>query len=71
MSPVVHLAAKELRTSVRVAKVNTETENGLAVRFGIRSIPTLMVIQSGEVVAKRAGATDLASLLKWVQSAIK
>ena len=68
MTPVIHAAAKELKTKVRVAKLNTESEGEIAARFGIRSIPTLIVFQHGKIVGQQTGATDLASLLKWAKS---
>lgn len=70
MTPIIHAAAKELKTSMRVAKLNTEAEGQIAARFGIRSIPTLMVFHRGKVVLQRTGGTDLASLLKWAKSAL-
>lgn len=70
MTPIIHSAAKELRTTMRVAKLNTEAEGQIAARFGIRSIPTLMVFHRGKVVLQRTGGTDLASLLKWARSAL-
>jgi thioredoxin 2 len=68
MSPVIDALAMELRDSVRVAKVNTEVEQDLAAHFGIRSIPTLMIISHGKVVDQKLGAQDLAGLLRWVRS---
>jgi thioredoxin 2 len=55
---------------MRVAKLNTEAEGQIAARFGIRSIPTLMVFHRGKVVLQRTGGSDLASLLKWARSAL-
>ena len=71
MSPVIDAAAKELKTSIRVSKLNTESEGEIAARFGIRSIPTLVIFHHGEIVQQRSGATDMASLLKWARSAIE
>jgi thioredoxin 2 len=70
MTPIIHAAAKELKTSMRVAKLDTEAQSQIAARFGIRSIPTLMVFRHGKPVLQRSGATDLASLLKWARQAI-
>jgi len=70
MTPIIHSAAKELKTTMRVAKLDTEAEGQMAARFGIRSIPTLMVFHHGKVVLQRTGGTDLASLLKWAKSAL-
>ena len=70
MTPIIHAAAKELKTSMRVAKLNTEEEKEIATRFNLRGVPTLMVFHRGKVVLQRTGGTDLASLLKWARSAL-
>jgi thioredoxin 2 len=55
---------------VRLAKVNTEVEQAIAARFGIRSIPTLIAFRNGREVARQAGAQDAASLMRWVRGAL-
>ncbi len=47
--------ASQLRPQYRFAKVDVDAEPELASRYGIRSIPTLMVLRDGEPVAAQAG----------------
>ena len=47
MAPAFEQAAADLEPNVRVAKVNTEAEQALGARFGIRSIPTLALFVGG------------------------
>jgi thioredoxin len=54
MAPQFEWAA-QLRPQYRFAKVDVDAEPGLAARYGIRSIPTLMVLRDGEPVAAQAG----------------
>jgi thioredoxin 2 len=68
MAPAFAQAAKQLEPEFRLAKVNTEEEQELATRFGIRSIPTLALFRHGREVARQAGAMDVASLMRWVRS---
>lgn len=68
MGPVFAQAAAQLEPNVRLAKVNTEQEQGIAGQFGIRSIPTLAVFLNGREVARQSGAMDLGNLLQWVRS---
>ena len=63
-------AAAELATRVRFAKLNTEEAQGLAARFGIRSIPTLAVFRDGREVERISGAMDARSLVRWVSERI-
>jgi thioredoxin len=54
MAPQFERAA-ELRPEYRFAKVNVDAEPALATRFGIASIPTIVVLRDGEPVATQAG----------------
>ena len=68
MAPHFERAAGELEPRVRLAKLNTEAEQGVAARFGIRSIPTLIAFRNGKEVARQSGALDSASLVRWVRA---
>jgi len=68
MAPAFAQAAKQLEPEFRLAKVNTEEEQQLAARFGIRSIPTLALFRNGQEVARQSGAMDTASLVRWVRA---
>jgi thioredoxin 2 len=68
MAPAFAQAAQQLEPEFRLAKVNTEAEQQLAARFGIRSIPTLALFRQGHEVARQAGAMDAASLVRWVRN---
>jgi thioredoxin 2 len=67
MAPVFTQAALALEPVCRLAKVNTEEVQSLAARFGIRSIPTLVIFRAGREIARQSGAMDGASLLHWVR----
>jgi len=68
MAPIFHQAAAQLEPWFRLAKVNTETETLIAQQFVIQSIPTTILFKNGKEIARRAGAMDLATLLRWVQT---
>ena len=68
MAPAYEQAAARLEPRVRLAKLNTEAEPGVAVRFGIRGIPTLILFEGGREVARQSGALDFSALLAWVES---
>ena len=68
MAPIFHQAAAQLEPRFRLAKVNTETETLIAQQFGIQSIPTTIIFKNGKEIARRVGAMDLATLLRWVQT---
>jgi thioredoxin 2 len=66
MAPVYERVAAEIEPKMRFLKVDTDREQGLAQRYGIRGIPTLMVFRGGKPVAQRAGAVDAATLRAWL-----
>ncbi|HWB59197.1 MAG TPA: thioredoxin [Chthoniobacteraceae bacterium] len=49
IAPLLDEIAREKAGAVRIAKVNTDDEPELAVRFGIRNIPTLLMFNNGQV----------------------
>ena len=63
VAPVVEEIAAE-REDILVGKVNVDEEMALAVRFGIVSIPTLIVMKNGEVDNKAVGFMPKADILK-------
>ncbi len=67
MAPTFESAAAQLQPQVRLSKVDTEQESGLAAQYNIRSIPTLVLYRQGKEVARMAGAMDLENLLAWTR----
>ena len=67
MAPMFEAAAARLEPRVRLAKVDTEAEQGLAARYGIRSIPTMVLFRDGKEAARISGAMDSASISRWVE----
>lgn len=68
MAPAFKQAAAQLEPKVRLAKVNTETEQNIGAKYGIRSIPTLMLFQNGQQVAQQAGAMGVADIVRWTEA---
>jgi thioredoxin len=67
VGPVLEKLADELDGKVRVGKVNVDDESGLAGRYGIQSIPTLLLFKEGKVVDQYIGATSRDVLVKLLQ----
>lgn len=62
VSPIIDQIAEE-NPEYLVGKVNVDEESELAGRFGVMSIPTLVVLRNGEVVSKTTGARPKAQIL--------
>ena|ERR1700736_3473327 len=68
MAPQFERAATEVEPRVRFAKLDTEAATDIAARYGIRSIPTLIVFRHGQEIARQSGAMDARSLTSWLGS---
>jgi thioredoxin 2 len=65
MAPAFEQAAARLEPHVRLAKLDTEAAPGIAARYGIRSIPTLIAFRNGQEIARQSGALDAAAIVRW------
>ncbi|MBL0143302.1 MAG: thioredoxin TrxC [Betaproteobacteria bacterium] len=68
MAPEFEQAARRLAGRARLAKVNTDLSQSLAGRFGIRSIPTLLLMKEGQEAGRLTGARPATELARWVTS---
>ena len=69
MAPEFAKAARSLKGRARLAKVNTDLAQSLAGRFGIRSIPTLLLMKNGSEADRAMGVRPAEDLENWVASA--
>lgn len=70
MAPAYAQAAVKIEPKVRLTKLNTEQEQGIAAQFNIRSIPTMVIFKSGREIARMSGAMSTADIVRWVNSNI-
>jgi thioredoxin 1 len=62
IAPVLEDLARESAGRVTLAKVNVDENHGLAGRYGIRSIPTILFVKAGKVVDQVIGAVPKTKL---------
>lgn len=70
IAPGLEAIATSLAGKVTVAKVNIDENPQAPTRYGVRSIPTLMLFKGGQVVATKVGAMPPAELQRWIESNI-
>jgi thioredoxin 1 len=66
MEPTIDAIATDYNGRVRVGKLNVDDNGGIATRYGIRGIPTLLLFKGGKVIEQRVGAvgkTDVQKML--------
>lgn len=67
MAPYFEAAAKLLEPEVRFVKINTESQQALAARYQIQSIPTLMFFSHGKEHARHSGVMSAHDIVRWVK----
>lgn len=66
VAPILEEIAKE-NPGVKVAKVNVDEEQNLAMQYGVRSIPTMVLFRGGQVAKTAVGARPKASILQMLE----
>lgn len=64
VGPVVAEIAEEFEGKVKVGKVNVDEEDELAEKFGVQSIPTIILFKNGEEAARQVGFAPKAKLVQ-------
>lgn len=67
VAPALEQLAREMNGRAHVAKINVDDSGDLANRFGIRSIPTLLVFKNGKVVDQMVGAAPKDQIRRMVE----
>ncbi len=70
VSPALEQLATEKAGQLKLVKVDIDRAPTLAQRFSIQAVPTLMVLNRGEVIARQPGAAPLDVLRSWLDDAI-
>lgn len=70
IAPIVEELAKEYDGKVLVGKLDVDTNPEVAMKYGIRSIPTILILKDGEVVQKQIGVTTKQNLAEKIESAL-
>ena len=70
VSPVLAQLARERAGKVKLVKVDVDKAPGLSQRYDVRAIPTLIVLRSGEVIARQTGAAPANVLRQWLDQAL-
>ncbi|MGB3584323.1 MAG: thioredoxin [Roseiarcus sp.] len=70
IAPALEEIATEMNGKVKIAKLNVDENPGVAGKYGIRSIPTLMVFKDGKHVATKTGAGPKSELSRWINASV-
>jgi len=70
IGPILEELANELNGKVKILKLNVDDNNQTAVKYSIRSIPTLMIIKDGEVQKQHIGAGSKSQIKEFINQNI-
>ena len=70
LGPSVDALAAEKGEQLKVVKVNIDDNPNAPTKYGVRSIPTLLIFKDGQVVAQTVGSMAKSDLVKWVDGAL-
>ena len=70
VSPALAQVAADMAGRLKLVKVNVDDSPRLQQRFGVQSIPTLLVMREGKVTSRQVGAAPAAALRSWVEQAL-
>ena len=71
MGPVINELAEEFQSQAVVGKLNVDDHQEVAVRYGIQSIPTLMIFQNGNVVDQAVGTMPKKALAQKLENLVQ
>lgn len=71
MAPAFEAAARELEPRVRLIKLNSDNEQALAGRLGIRGIPTMILFRGGAELARTSGALSAPQIVSWARDRLR
>jgi thioredoxin 1 len=70
IGPALEEIAAELNGQVKIAKLNIDENPDTAVKYGVRSIPTLILFKDGEPTSIQVGAAPKGRLSEWIKEAL-
>ena len=71
VAPIVEEIANEYEGKLKVGKLNTDENQQIATKFGVMSIPTLMIFKNGQVVERIVGAQPKNALTRKIDAVLE
>ena len=70
IGPALDEISASLGDKVKIVKLNVDENPGIAQKYGIMSIPTLMIFKGGEMASRQVGAAPKQKLQQWIAAAV-
>ena len=70
IAPALDEISAEMGDRLKVVKVNVDENPATPAQYGVRGIPTLLIVRNGEVVSQQVGAAPKNAIVSWIESAL-
>lgn len=70
VAPILDEVSGELGEKIKIVKLNVDENPETASKYGIMSIPTLLLFKDGKIASRQVGAAPKAKLVQWINGAI-
>jgi thioredoxin 1 len=70
IAPALDEISQEMGDRIKVVKVNVDDNPATPAQYGVRGIPTLIIVKDGEVIAQQVGAAPKNTLVAWIDSVL-
>ena len=68
LTPILEELSDEMKNEINVVKVNLDENQDLAIKYSIRSIPTLLLFKEGNLVDTKVGLLPKSEIVSWFKS---
>ena len=70
IAPVLEELSGSLGSKVKIVKLNVDESPSIASKYGIQSIPTLMIFKNGKMTSRQVGSAPKQKLEQWITAAV-
>ena len=70
MNPILEEVSSEMEEKIKVLKINIDENPNIPNKYGVQSIPTLIIFKKGEAIATKVGASIKSDIITWIDSII-
>ena len=70
ISPILEQISDEMANQITVGKLNIDKEINSGVKYGIKSIPTMLIFKEGALKSQKIGATGKSDIISWIKENI-
>ena len=71
IAPALDEISTEMEGKLKVVKVNIDDNPSTPARYGVRGIPTLILVKDGNVISQQVGAAPKGQIVSWLESALQ